>query len=56
MAGTTVGEVIMGRLIVRLTHYMRVPIVGLLIAIATFVTFAVETSELSLLSFTALLG
>jgi MFS family permease len=56
MVGTTVGAVIMGRLIVRLTHYMRVPIVGLLIAIATFATLAVETSELSLLSFTALLG
>jgi EmrB/QacA subfamily drug resistance transporter len=56
MAGTTIGAVIMGRLIVRLTHYMRVPIVGLLIAIATFATLAIETSELSLLSFTALLG
>lgn len=56
MAGTTIGAVIMGRLIVRLTRYMRVPIVGLLIAIATFATLAIETSELSLLSFTALLG
>jgi len=56
LAGTTVGALIMGRLIVRLTHYMRVPIVGLLIAIATFAALALETSELSLLSFTALLG
>src|SRR6185437_5176196 len=56
MAGTTIGAVIMGRLIVRLTHYMRVPIVGLLVAIATFATLAIETSGLSLLSFTALLG
>ena len=40
----------------RLTHYMRVPIVGLLVAIATFAALAVETSELSFLSFTALLG
>jgi MFS family permease len=56
LAGTTVGALIMGRLIVRLTRYMRVPIVGLLTAIATFAVLAVETSELSLLSFTALLG
>jgi MFS family permease len=56
MAGTTVGALIMGRLIVRLTHYMRVPIIGLLTAIATFALLAVETSELSLTSFTALLG
>ena len=33
MAGTTVGALIMGRLIVRLTHYMRIPIIGLLLAI-----------------------
>jgi EmrB/QacA subfamily drug resistance transporter len=56
MAGATVGAVIMGRLIVRLTHYMRVPIVGLLIAVATFAVLAIETSALSLASFTALLG
>jgi EmrB/QacA subfamily drug resistance transporter len=56
LAGTTVGALIMGRLIVRLSHYMRVPIVGLLIAIATFAILAIETSELSLLSFTVLLG
>src|SRR5262249_32064209 len=55
-AGATVGALIMGRVIVRLTHYMRVPIVGLVIAITTFAMLALETSELSLLSFTALLG
>jgi EmrB/QacA subfamily drug resistance transporter len=56
MAGTTVGALIMGRLIVRLTHYMRVPIVGLLLAIATFAVLAVEASALSFLSFTIWLG
>ncbi|MGO9046371.1 MAG: MFS transporter [Xanthobacteraceae bacterium] len=56
LAGATIGALLMGRLIVRLTHYMRVPIVGLLVAIATFAALAVETSELSFLSFTALLG
>jgi EmrB/QacA subfamily drug resistance transporter len=56
MAGTTIGALIMGRLIVRLTHYMRVPIVGLLLAIATFAVLAVEASALSFLSFTIWLG
>ena len=46
----------MGRLIVRLTHYMRVPVVGLIVAIATFGFLAVEISELSFVGFTALLG
>jgi EmrB/QacA subfamily drug resistance transporter len=56
MAGTTVGALIMGRLIVRLRHYMRVPIIGLLVAIATFAVLAVEASALSFLSFTVCLG
>jgi EmrB/QacA subfamily drug resistance transporter len=56
MAGTTVGALIMGRLIVRLTHYMRVPIVGLLVAVAIFAVLAVESAAQSLLSFTAWLG
>jgi EmrB/QacA subfamily drug resistance transporter len=56
MVGISVGAVAMGRLIVRLKHYMRVPIIGLLIAIAVFAVLAVETTELSLTTFTALLG
>jgi EmrB/QacA subfamily drug resistance transporter len=56
MAGTTVGALIMGRLIVRLTHYMRIPIVGLLLAIATFAVLAVRAPALSFASFTAWLG
>jgi EmrB/QacA subfamily drug resistance transporter len=56
MAGTTVGALIMGRLIVRLRHYMRVPIIGLLVAIATFAVLAVEASAQSFLSFTVCLG
>ena len=56
MAGTTVGALIMGRLIVRLRHYMRVPIIGLLIAIATFAVLAMEASAQSFLSFTVCLG
>ena len=56
MTGTTVGALIMGRLIARLRHYMRVPIVGLLIAVAIFAALAVEVSAQSLLSFAAWLG
>jgi EmrB/QacA subfamily drug resistance transporter len=56
MVGISAGALIMGRLIVRLTHYMRVPIIGLLTAIAVLAILAVETTELSLISFTALLG
>ena len=56
MAGTTVGALIMGRLIVRLTHYMRIPIIGLLLAIATFAVLAVRAPALSFPSFTAWLG
>jgi EmrB/QacA subfamily drug resistance transporter len=56
MVGSTIGALAMGRLIVRLTHYMRVPVVGLIVAIATFGFLAVKTSELSFVAFTALLG
>ena len=56
MVGSTIGALAMGRLIVRLTHYMRVPVVGLIVAIATFGFLAVETSELSFVAFTTLLG
>jgi EmrB/QacA subfamily drug resistance transporter len=56
MVGISAGALLMGRLIVRLTHYMRVPIIGLATAVATFAVLAVETTELSLTSFTVLLG
>ena len=45
-----------GRLIVRLTHYIRAPVSGLVIAIATFGLLAVEASNLSFVGFAALLG
>jgi EmrB/QacA subfamily drug resistance transporter len=56
MAGTVVGSMLQGRLIARLTHYMRFPIVGLVAAIATFALLAVDTAELTLGWFTLLLG
>jgi len=56
MAGATLGSLLTGRLIVRLTHYMRVPIVGLIVAIATLAFLAVFPAGLSLGAFTLLLG
>jgi MFS family permease len=56
MVGTVLGSMLMGRLIVRLTHYMRVPIVGLTIAIAVLCAMAVNPAGFTLVSFTALLG
>jgi MFS family permease len=56
MFGITIGSLITGRLIVRLTHYMRVPIIGLLIAVGTLGLLAVDPARLSLGTFTILLG
>jgi MFS family permease len=56
MAGATVGALLTGRLMVRLTHYLRVPVIGLVIAIATFAVLAAEAANLSFVGFTALLG
>jgi EmrB/QacA subfamily drug resistance transporter len=56
MVGSTIGALMTGRLIVRLTHYIRAPVIGLVIAIATFGLLAVEASNLSFVGFAALLG
>lgn len=56
MGGATIGAVVTGRLLARLTHYMRVPIVGLIVAIATLSVLAVEASGLTLGQFALLLG
>jgi EmrB/QacA subfamily drug resistance transporter len=56
MAGTTVGSLTAGRLIVRLTHYMRVPIVGLVIAVAVLGLLAAVPARLSLGVFALLLA
>jgi EmrB/QacA subfamily drug resistance transporter len=55
MGGATLGSLLTGRLIARLTHYMRVPIVGLIIAIAALGFLALDAAELSIGSFTLLL-
>jgi fucose permease len=56
MGGATIGSMVTGRLVVRLKHYMRVPIVGLVISITALATLAVNPagrsiSELALLLF-----
>ncbi len=56
MGGATVGSLTAGRLIVRLTHYMRVPIVGLVIAIAALSFLAANPARLSLGAFALLLA
>jgi EmrB/QacA subfamily drug resistance transporter len=56
MAGATIGSLVTGRLIARLTHYMRLPIVGLLIGIAALGFLAVDPAGLSLGTFALLLG
>jgi EmrB/QacA subfamily drug resistance transporter len=56
MCGATIGSIVTGRLIARLTHYMRVPIAGLVIAIATLCFLAINPAGHSLAAFTALLG
>jgi MFS family permease len=55
VAGTTVGSVIAGRLIARMTHYMRVPLTGTLISIAALVVLAVDPAGVSLGGVCALL-
>jgi len=55
LAGSTMGAMVSGRLITRLTHYMRTAIVGLVVAIATFGFLAAYSAGLSLGAFTALL-
>ncbi len=55
MAGCTLGSLMSGRLLVRLTHYMRVPIIGLLIAIALLGFLAIKPAALPLAGFASLL-
>jgi EmrB/QacA subfamily drug resistance transporter len=56
MAGCTLGSLMSGRLLVRSTHYMRVPMVGLLIAIAVLGFLVVKPAALPLAGFTLLLA
>ena len=48
MGGATIGSLMTARLMVRLTHYMRVPKIGLLVAIAALAVFAADPAGRSL--------
>jgi EmrB/QacA subfamily drug resistance transporter len=56
MAGATIGSLLAGRLFARLTHYLRVPIIGLAVGIGTLGFLAYDASGLSLGAFSALLA
>ena len=56
MVGATIGSLLTGRLFARLTQYLRVPIIGMMVGIATFAFLAFEVAGLSLGAFCALLG
>lgn len=56
MGGTTVGSMTTGRLFAQLKHYLRVPIVGLVLSIAIFGYLAIDPAAHSLLTFTVWLG
>jgi MFS family permease len=48
MGGATLGSLVSTRVIVRIKHYMRVPILGLIVAIAALVALAIEPAAHSL--------
>jgi MFS family permease len=48
MGGATLGSLVSTRVIVRLTHYMRVPMGGLVIAIAALAVLAADSAGLTL--------
>jgi MFS family permease len=56
VVGTTVGSVIAGRLLSRMEHYKKVPIVGLLIAIAAILPLAIAPAGVSLAGVCVLLA
>ena len=56
LAGCTLGSLMSGRLLVRSTHYMRVPMVGLLIGIAVLGYLVIKPAALPLAGFTLLLA
>jgi EmrB/QacA subfamily drug resistance transporter len=56
MCGATVGSLVAGRLMVRVEHYKRVPVLALPFAIAPLLVFALWPGELSLLAVVALLS
>ena len=55
MGGATLGSMATGRLLTRLKHYMRLPMAGLVVAIAALGTLASNPAGYSLVNVTALL-
>jgi MFS family permease len=55
MGGATIGSLMAGRLLSRLEHYKRVPMVGLPLGIATLAVFAIWPDRFSLSEVAALL-
>ena len=56
MGGATLGSLLAGRLFARLTHYLRVPIAGLVVGIAALAFLTFDAAGLSLGSFCAVLA
>jgi EmrB/QacA subfamily drug resistance transporter len=56
MGGATIGSVIAGRLLARIRHYMRVPIVGLLVGMAALALLAVDPAAVSFIEVCAILA
>jgi EmrB/QacA subfamily drug resistance transporter len=56
MAGATLSSMLTGRAITRIEHYMRVPIAGLVVGIATLAALAVDPAGRSLAEVTLLVG
>ena len=56
MGGATIGSLVSTRIAVRVKHYMRLPMAGLIIAIATLVVLAVDPAGFTLIQVVGLLG
>jgi len=56
MAGTVVGATISGNLMVRITHYKRLPLFGLMISIVGLILLALHPERMPLVNFEVLLG
>ena len=55
MVGTVVGATIAGQLMGRITHYKRIPVIGLIVAMAATLVLAFADARLSLMEFEAVL-
>jgi MFS family permease len=56
MAGATLGSMAAGRLMMRIEHYKRIPIIGIPVAVAALLTLAAFPADLSLGTVAALLA